>query len=40
MVWSHVVRKEDQHWVSKCMDFKVDGSAGSGRLRKSPDWNV
>ena len=31
----HVVRKDDQQWVKKCMDFKVDGSAGRGRLRKS-----
>ena len=33
--FSHVVRKDDQQWVKKCMDFKVDGSAGRGRPRKS-----
>ena len=33
--FGHVVRKEDQQWVSKCMDFKVDGSVGRGRPRKS-----
>ena len=32
--FGHVVRKDDQQWVSKCMDFKVDGSAGRGRPRK------
>ena len=31
----HVVRKDDQQWVKKCMDFKVDCSAGRGRPRKS-----
>ena len=24
----YVKRKDDQQWVKKCMDFKVDGSAG------------
>ena len=33
--FGHVVRKDDQQWVKKCMDFKVDGSAGRGRPRKS-----
>ena len=33
--FGHVVRKDDQQWVKKCMDFKVDGSAGMGRPRKS-----
>ena len=33
--FGHVVRKDDQPWVRKCMDFKVDGSAGRGRPRKS-----
>ena len=33
--FGHVVRKDDQQWVRKCMDFKVDGSAGRGRPRKS-----
>ena len=28
--------RDDQQWVKKCMDFKVDGdSAGRGRPRKS-----
>ena len=33
--FGHVVRKDDQQWVKKYMDFKVDGSAGRGRPRKS-----
>ena len=33
--FGHVVRKDDQQWVKKCMDFKVDGSAGRGKPRKS-----
>ena len=33
--FGHVVRKHDQQWVRKCMDFKVDGSAGTSRPRKS-----
>ena len=35
MVLSCVERKDDEQWVRKCMDFKVDGSAGRGRPRKS-----
>ena len=40
--FGHVVRKDDQQWVKKCMDFKVDGSAGSlvGVGLESPGWNV
>ena len=34
-LFGHVVRKDDQQWVRKCMNFKVDGSAGRGRPRKS-----
>ena len=33
--FGHVVRKDDQQWVKKCMYFKVDVSAGSCRSRKS-----
>ena len=33
--FGHVVRKDDQQWVKKCMDFKVDGNAGRGRPTKS-----
>ena len=33
--FGHVERKDDQQWVKKCMNFKVDGSAGRGRPRKS-----
>ena len=36
--FSHAERKDDQQWVKISMDFKVDGSAGRGRPRKS--WNV
>ena len=32
--FGHVVRKDDQQWVRKCMDFKSDGSTGRGRLGK------
>ena len=38
--FGHVVRKDDQQWVKKCMDFKVDGSARRGRPRKSTRWKV
>ena len=31
--FGHVVRKDDQQWVKKCMDFKVDGSACRDRPR-------
>ena len=31
----NVERKDDQQWVKKCMDFKVDGSVGRGRPRMS-----
>ena len=37
--FGHVVRKDDQQWVRKCMDFKVDDSAGRDSL-ESPGWNV
>ena len=33
--FGHVVRKNDQQWVKKCIDSKVDGSAGRSRPRKS-----
>ena len=33
--FGHVERKDDQQWVKKCMDFKVDGSASRSRPRKS-----
>ena len=33
--FGHVERKDDEQWVRKCMDFKVDGSAGRGRPWKS-----
>ena len=33
--FGHVVRKDAQQWVRKCMGFKVDGSAGRVRRRKS-----
>ena len=33
--FGHVVKKDDQQWVKKCMDFKVDGSDGRCRPRKS-----
>ena len=33
--FGHVVRKDDQQWVRKCVDFMVDGSDARGRPRKS-----
>ena len=38
-------RKGDQQWVRKCINFKVDGSAGGGGLERpgwpfSPAWNI
>ena len=33
--FGHIERKDDQQRVNKCMDFKVDGSAGKGKPRKS-----
>ena len=33
--FGHVERKGGQQWVKKCMDFKMNGSVGRGRPRKS-----
>ena len=33
--FGHVVGKDDQQWVRKCMDLKVDDCAGRVRARKS-----
>ena len=34
--FGHVGReKDDQQWINKCIDFKVCGSVGRGRPRKS-----
>ena len=33
--FDHVVRKDDQQWVRKCIDFKVERNVGRGRPRKS-----
>ena len=30
----HVLRKDDEDWVKKCMDMEVDGRRGRGRPRK------
>lgn len=31
--WGHVLRKDDEEWVKKCMDLEVDGTRGRGRPR-------
>ena len=33
--FGHVQRKQDDEWVKKCMEFKVEGSRSRGRPKKS-----
>ena len=33
--FGHVQRKEDDEWVKKCMEFKVEGCRSRGRPKKS-----
>jgi len=34
MVW-HVLQKEDNDWVKKCMEYEVEGSIPRGRPRRT-----
>ena len=31
------MRKEDNHWVKKCMEYEVKGRRPKGRLKRSCD---
>jgi len=33
--YGHVLQKEDNDWVKKCMEFKVEGSRPRGRPKKT-----
>ena len=33
--WGHVERREDMHWLKKCMKFEVEGKKPVGRPRKT-----
>ena len=33
--YSHVLRKEDDDWVKKCMDHEVEGSRPRGRPKET-----
>jgi len=33
--YGHVLRKEDNDWVKKCMDYKVEGTRPRGRPKKT-----
>ena len=35
MVYWHVLRKEDNDWVKKCMEYEVDGAGPKGRPKKT-----
>jgi len=35
--YGHVLRKEDNHWVKKCMEYEVKGPRPRGRLKRSCD---
>jgi len=36
MVWyRHVLRKEDNNWVKKCMEYEVEGARPRGRPKKN-----
>ena len=32
--YGHVLRKEDNDWVKKCMEYEVEGAKPRGRQRK------
>jgi len=34
----HVLRKDDNEWVKKCMDFVVEGVMPRGRGRPKRTW--
>jgi len=33
--YGHVLRKEDNDWVKKCMEYEVEGARPRGRLKKT-----
>jgi len=33
--YGHVLRKEDNDWVKKCMEYEVDGARPSGRPKET-----
>jgi len=33
--YRHVLRKEDNNWVKKCMEYGVDGARPRGRPKKT-----
>ena len=33
--YGHVMRKNEENWVSKCMEFRVEGSIPTGRPRRT-----
>jgi len=33
--YGHVLRKEDNDWVKKCMEYEVEGVKPRGRLKKT-----
>ena len=33
--YGHVLRKEDNDWVKKCMEYEVDGARPRGRPKKT-----
>jgi len=38
-VYGHMLRKEDNYWVKKCMEYEVEG-ARPGVRPKSQEWYV
>ena len=33
--YGHVLRKEDNDWVKKCMEYEVEGARSRGRPKKT-----
>jgi len=33
--YGHVLRKDDDHWVKKCMEYEVEGSRPRGRPKRT-----
>jgi len=33
--YGHVLRKEDNDWMKKCMEYKVEGAGLTGRAKKT-----
>jgi len=34
-MYGHVLRKEDNDWVKKCMEYRVEGARPRGRPKKT-----